>query len=119
MLLFLENELLKAHFFSKIKPNMSLWYVYWPAQTNFVSNVARVPKRVAYPCAKSFHHNLQACVSQPLVLKYLSVKKNNRSKMLIKIFLFKHKNMFYSQIKIESYFHYQSKTGCVNFCSLK
>ncbi len=52
MLLFLENELLKAHFFSKVKPNRSLWYVYWPAQTNFGSNVAREPKRVAHPCTR-------------------------------------------------------------------
>jgi len=40
-------------FFSKVISNWSLLYLYWPASTNFVSNVARESKRVAHPCCRA------------------------------------------------------------------
>jgi len=60
----LEKEMkLNAHFFSNVITNYSLLCLYWPAPTNFVSNVARESKRVAYPCSrgsKNCHMNFFA-----------------------------------------------------------
>ncbi len=49
--LFCQNELLKAHFFSKVKSNRPILYLNWPAYTNFVSNVSHESKRVVNPCS--------------------------------------------------------------------
>ncbi len=51
-MLFSENGLLKAHFLLKVTLNRLIWYLYWPAWTNFASNVARKQKRVAHPRTK-------------------------------------------------------------------
>lgn len=54
---FSTNGRLKAHFLSKVKLNTSLWYFNWSAQTKFVSNVPREPKRVAHLCLKPLKSN--------------------------------------------------------------
>ena len=47
-MLFIRKWATKTDFLSKVKLNESIRFLYWPASTKFVTNVAREPKRVAH-----------------------------------------------------------------------
>ena len=47
-MLFIRKWATKTEFLSKVKLNESIRFLYWPASTKFVTNVAREPKRVAH-----------------------------------------------------------------------